>query len=135
MNATKTTSPAPAGAAACPEVLRRIEAAAKTADALRLRGTIKDMDALSQEGFSRVEALARVALLALETPDAYRFPGLIAGVLETIAGIAQTTKDAASSSAADVGCGWDEFERDELRRMDAHRAARERSEQSAGSAA
>ncbi len=99
--------------------------AAKTADALRLRGTVKDLDALSQEGFSSIEALARVALMALETPDAHRFPELLAGVLGTIAGIAQTTKSAASACAVGVGCGWDAGPRDELRRMEAHRAARE----------
>lgn len=107
----------------------------KTTDALRLRGTVKDMDALSHEGFSSIEALARVALMALETPDAHRFPEMLAGVLDTIAGVAQTTRGAASACAEGVGCSWDAGLRRELRRMDAHRAAHERSEQSAGGGA
>lgn len=101
-------------------------AALPAADAQRLRNTVKTMDAMAQEGFGGIEALARVALMALETPDAHRFPELIAGVLSTIAGIAQTTKDAAISCAEDVGCGWQEFERTELRRMGARNAARDR---------
>lgn len=97
------------------------EAAALPAvtDLERLRDAIRSMDAISQEGFSRIEALARITLMALETPDAYRFPELIAQTLDTIAAVAQTSMDAANSSAEEVGCNW--VMRDEQRRMAARR--------------
>lgn len=98
-------------------------AALSAADAQRLRNTIKSMDAMSQEGFGRIEALAKVALMALETPDAYRFEEMFAQVLETIASIAQTTMDASNLSAEGVGCDWTQHAAD--RRMAAHRIARE----------
>jgi hypothetical protein len=104
-------------------------AALPVADALSLRGTVTDLNALSQEGFSRIESLARVALMAMETPDAHRFPELIAKVLETVAVIAQTSADAAESSAEDAGCGGGIGLRNEQRRMDARRAAREYEDQ------
>lgn len=98
-------------------------AALSAADAQRLRNTIKGMDAMCQEGFGRIESLANLALMALETPDAYRFPEVIAQVLETIAGIAQTAMCEANSNAEKVGC--DHINQTEQRRMDAHRIARE----------
>jgi hypothetical protein len=104
-------------------------ASAVTAD--RLRTTIKDMDAMSQEGFGRIEALARITLMALETPDAYRFTEMIAKTLETICGIAQSSMDTVYSNAEEVDCNW--IETDEPRRTEARRVARERDAQNAGS--
>lgn len=97
----------------------------------RLRDTIKDMDAISQDGFSRIEALARITLLALETPDACRFIELIAQTLDTIATVAQTSMDAVNSGAEEVGCNW--VMRAEQRRIEARRVAIEREAQGAGS--
>lgn len=96
-------------------------AALPAADAQRLSGAIKDMDAMSQEGFNRIEALARVALMALETPAAHRAPEMLAGVLEAIASTAQASRDAVACSAEDVGCRW--VIRSELRRLEAARKA------------
>jgi hypothetical protein len=87
----------------------------------RLRITIKDMDAMSQEGFGHIEALAGVALMALETPDAYRFPELIAQTLEAISNIAQASMNMVNVSAEEVGCNWTEASK--RRRMDARRDA------------
>lgn len=96
-------------------------AALPAAEAQRLRNSVKDMDAMSQEGFGNIEALARVTLLALKTPDAHRSTELIARVLEAIRGIAQTSLDAVNSTAEAVGCNW--FEADELHRAEARRVA------------
>ena len=120
MAAKNTTGTTGAEAAALPAV---------TTD--RLRNTIKDMDAMSQDGFSSIEALARVTLMALENPDAHRFHEVIAKTLETIAGIAQTSLDAVNSNAEAVGCNWIEVK--DQRRMDARRVARERDAQQTGS--
>lgn len=120
MAAKSTTGKAAGQAAALP-----------AANVQRLRDTIKDMDAVSQDGFSRIEALARITLMALETPDAYRFTELIAQTLETIATVAQTSMDAVNSGAEGVGCNW--VMQAEQRRMAAHRVAREREAQNAGS--
>ena len=105
-------------------------AALPAADAQRLRTTIKHMDALSQEGFSRIEALARVTLMALETPDAYRSVEMIAKTLETICGIAQGNMDTVNSYAEEVGCNW--IETDEQRRAEARRVAHARDAQNTG---
>ena len=81
-------------------------AALPAADIKRLRATITDMDAISQEGFGHIEALAQVALMALQTPDGHRFIEMIAKTLESIATIAQTSMDSVNSGAEAVGCNW-----------------------------
>jgi hypothetical protein len=53
-------------------------------DIERLHGAIGSMDALSQEGFSEISAIAKIALVALEHPEGYRHPENVAQVLRTI---------------------------------------------------
>lgn len=103
-------------------------ASAVTTD--RLRDAIMEMDAAAQEGFSRIEALARVALMALETPDAHRSPEVIMQTLDVIASIAQTNGSEVTGAAEEVGCNWTKPA--DLRRMGAQRAARGRDAQNAG---
>jgi len=106
-------------------------AALPTADTKRLLATINDMDAISQEGFSHIEALARVALMALQTPDGHRFTEMIAKTLETISTIAQTSMDMVNSEAEEVGCNW--IDADGRKRAAAYRDAHGHDLQSAKS--
>lgn len=78
------------------------------------------MDELSHSGFSRINGLARLCLLSLETPEGHRSVESLAAALETICAIADDTKNCINSEAGDVGCGHDE--QGWKRRADARRA-------------
>ena len=74
-------------------------------DVEKLQRTIEEMDALSQEALSHIGAIARLALMALKTPDGHRSTSTLAYALHLIwseAGIAETNINAAADS---VGCG------------------------------
>lgn len=69
-----------------------------------LEGAVTDIHGLAMEGLSQIEAIARVSLLAMQTPDAYRFPENIAMTLEVIWSIAQNIQGCVGSEAENVGC-------------------------------
>ncbi|MDM1697131.1 hypothetical protein HX099_10750 [Thiopseudomonas alkaliphila] len=69
-----------------------------------LEFAVTDIHGLAMEGLSQIEAIARVSLLAMQTPDAYRFPENIAMTLEVIWSIAQNIQGCISSEAENVGC-------------------------------
>lgn len=70
----------------------------------QLRAAVTDMDALAQDGFSSIEAVAVLALARLESPDCYRFLEHIAAALKLIKGTAQSGEDCINSRAEEVGC-------------------------------
>lgn len=69
-----------------------------------LESALTDIHGLAMEGLSQIEAVARVSLLAMQTPDAYRFPENIAMTLEVIWSIAQNIQGCVGSEAENVGC-------------------------------
>jgi len=89
----------------------------------QLRNAVEFMDSLSQNGFSEISAIAKLALAWLETPDGHRHLDVIAHALSTIWGKADDIQNCINSQAEEVGCHYvDDAER---RRWDAQRAARE----------
>lgn len=85
----------------------------------RMEAAIMQMDALSQECFSKIEAIARLALLALETPRGHREIDSIAHALEAIQGCASDGMNSINVEAEDFGLNYvDETER--RRREAAH---------------
>ena len=81
---------------------------------------VQAMDALSHDGFNRINGLAKLCLMSLETPEGHRSVEALAAALETICAIAQETRDCINSEAGDVGFGHDE--QGWKRRADARRA-------------
>jgi hypothetical protein len=79
---------------------------AKETDVKRLQSTVEDMDALSQCGFSEIEAIAKLAEEWLKTPDNHRHLGTVSAALRTIWGKAQEIQDCISGQAEDVGCHY-----------------------------
>lgn len=70
----------------------------------QLRDAIQSMDGLSQEGFSEISSIARLALFRLETPDGHRHMDIIAHALRAIHGKAETIKNCINCEAEHVGC-------------------------------
>ncbi len=89
-------------------------AAAQPQDQKKLRDTINLVDALAQEGFSQIRAIASVALRSLETPNSYQFTQDISDVLIAIKKIASDAEDCINQTAEEVGCDY----------VDAHRQRR-----------
>lgn len=71
-----------------------------------LRDTVKAMDRLSQRGLNQIEAIARIAIQSLETPDGQRNTEALSHVLHLIADIAFLTGDSVSLEADEVGCRY-----------------------------
>lgn len=69
-----------------------------------LRDTVKTMDCLAQRGFDQIEAIARLAILSLETPDGQRNTEALSHALRVIADMAFRTGDSISFEADEVGC-------------------------------
>lgn len=86
-----------------------------------LRNTVNGMDCLSQEAFSAIATIARLALLALEQPVSNpQERELLAGALEAIWGKAETAQDSINAHAEEVGCAYID---EALRRRGAARPA------------
>ncbi len=84
-----------------------VKLAANQEDQYRVRDledAVTSIHGLAMEGLSQIEAVARVSLLAMQTPEAYRFPENIAMTLEVIWSIAQNIQGCVGSTAEDVGC-------------------------------
>ena len=69
----------------------------------KLRATIYEIDCLAHQGFSEIIAVAKLALLALENPKAYRHPEHIAQAFVVILGRAADFKNTIGSEAENVG--------------------------------
>src|ERR1700730_3630776 len=95
----------------------------KKPDVKDLRNSIELMDSLSSTGLSEISAIARLALIALESPMGYQHPEIIANALRAIWGKADDIQNCINAEAESVGCNY----RDELieRRYAAYRAVRE----------
>lgn len=92
-------------------------------DISRLTNAIEMMDCLAQEGLSEISAIAKLTLMALETPDGYRHPENIAHALRAIWGKADQIENCINSEAEQVGHNWRDTSTE--RRYAAHREARE----------
>lgn len=91
------------------------------AKAKDLRDTINWMDCLSQEGFTDIIAVAKLALAYMETPDGHHHWENIAYALRTIWGKAEDIQNCINGEAESVGCNYtDESSR---RRWDAYNQA------------
>jgi hypothetical protein len=75
-------------------------------DLHRLQAAVTDMDALAQQGFSEILAIAKLALAAMETPDGYRQPETIAQALRAICGKAAAIENDINCQAEEVGCNY-----------------------------
>ena len=87
------------------------------------RDTIQFMDGLSQDGFSQIAAIAKLALMSLETPDGHRSVDDIAHALNAIWAKAAEIQNHINAEAENVGCNH--VEAPERRRWAALRTARE----------
>lgn len=89
----------------------------------KLCNKINLMDCLSQDGFSEISSIAKLALSRLETPDGYNRIDDIANALDAIWKKADDIENCINSEAEEVGCNYtDEAQR---RRWEAIRAHRE----------
>lgn len=86
-----------------------------------LRAAIDLMDNLSQDGLSEITAIAKLALLGLESPESYRHLDNIAHALKAIWSKANDTQDSINGEAERVGCNH--VDKAERRRWDAQRIA------------
>jgi len=86
-------------------------------DIQELRDTIYAMDALSQEGFSEIESIAELVLVALETPTSYQHINDIALALRVIREKASEIKNYIRNEAEEVGCNH--VDKSERRRWEA----------------
>lgn len=87
----------------------------------RLCEAIETMSILSQAGFSQIEAIAKLALSGLETPEGYKHIEIIAKAFEIIQEKALDIRNCINCAAEEVGCNYiDESQR---RRTAAHKGA------------
>ncbi|ATE59099.1 hypothetical protein [Thauera sinica] len=87
----------------------------------RLQAAITDMDGFAQGGLSEISAIAKLALAAMETPDGYRHPEMIAQALSAIWGKAESIENCINTTAEKVGCNY--RDPDAERRYAAYRTA------------
>lgn len=73
-----------------------------------LRAKIENIDALSQEGFSQISAIAKLALAALEHPYGYLHHENIAKALQAIWNKAENVEDCIGREAEEVGCNYED---------------------------
>lgn len=71
-----------------------------------LRDAVTVIDCLSQEGTSKIQVLAGLALDLMETPQAYQRPETIAKLLITMKDVADGMANAIGGTAEDVGCRY-----------------------------
>lgn len=87
-----------------------------------LLNTIRDMDALSKEGFSQIAAIASLALLAMKQPGLNETESVIQA-LRAIRGKAQDIESCINSEAELVGGNHVDIDRRELLIASAKRGA------------
>lgn len=76
----------------------------RTASISDLQDCISTIGALAHEGLREIEAVAKLALSYMESPEAYRHPENIAQALHAIWGMAERTMGCIESEASAVGC-------------------------------
>ena len=76
------------------------------ADVKKLRNTVEFIDALAQEGFSEICAIAKLALLALESPEGAGHIRSVAHALRAICGKAGDIENCINGEAEAVGCNY-----------------------------
>lgn len=81
--------------------------AARGSDLIPLTHSIDFMDALSQEGFGEIAALARLALCRLETPEGSDHIDDVAVALRHILDKSADIREAIHEEAERLGCGHD----------------------------
>lgn len=67
---------------------------------------ITDIDSLSQQGFGQIAAIARLALVAMESPETCRHPEYLAHAFEVIWSIAEDVQNCINAQAEEVGCNY-----------------------------
>lgn len=87
----------------------------------RLRATVQVMDCMSQGGFSRIAAIADLAMRSLETTYGAVYLENVVAALKIIRLDAIATRDTITAEARKVGCGY--IDAAERRRQDAYYAA------------
>lgn len=87
-----------------------------------LEGTVVDMQNLADEALSQVDGVAHLALMAMETPDAYRFPESFAAAWRAVRFVSQINRSCLDGQAEAAGCEIRETAAD--RRMAARLAAK-----------
>lgn len=108
-------------------------APSKSNDIRRLQAAVYDIDALSQCGFSEISGIAKLALVALEHPDGYLHPEIIAQAFSAIWSKAENIENCINSEAEEVGCNYSD--QDAERRYSAHSIARQNLLQAQGATA
>ncbi|MCO6427121.1 hypothetical protein [Nitrosomonas communis] len=89
---------------------------------IKLRFTLFNIDALSQDGLSEISSISRLALASLETPEGYRHMDDIANALRAIWSKAEDIQGCINAQAEDVGCNY--VDNAQSRRWAAERKAR-----------
>lgn len=87
----------------------------------QLCSAIVDMDRTAQGAFSQIGTMAQLALVSLETPEAYANLESMATVLKAICARAEDTENSINAMAEEVGCNYKDPA--ECRRFDARRRA------------
>ncbi|WP_374625080.1 hypothetical protein [Pandoraea sp.] len=89
-----------------------------------LRTTVIDNGELARYGFEEIRAIAKLALMALETPAGQDSVETLARAFEAIWGISESVEDAISSNAEGVGCTYvdSRFERRSKAMLEARHA-------------
>lgn len=92
-----------------------------------LRSAVYEMDCLAQHVLSEISAIAKLALLSLETPYVYRNPEIIAQALYAILGSSEGIMNCINSEAENVGCNYTD-PKAELRHVAKRAASKEKND-------
>ena len=75
-----------------------------------LQSAVESIDSLSQYGFSRISSIAKIAIVALESPTQnLKTPENIRNALSAIAGMADDIENCINAEAESVGCDHKEL--------------------------
>jgi hypothetical protein len=86
----------------------------EVSDEKALCNALTCIDALSQEITSNIESLCNVTLMAMKTPDFWKYPDNLVQVLTLITARAQDLGNSINASAEEHGCNWiDQSRRDD----------------------
>ena len=105
-----TTPKAAATKPAAPEFSADRMAAQLAERERELSTALRFADAHSSRNFGAIEALARVTLLSLETPDGHTNSEDVANVLRTVMNLAADAASEINAQAANADCGYVDHE-------------------------
>lgn len=80
---------------------------AKPTSTTALESAIESMDAISQEAFGGITAIAKLTLALLETPKGYHQIEEVAQALSTIWSLAERAENTIHDEAGTVGCFYE----------------------------